>query len=56
MRPRGDLRHHAAERRVLAFLAQNRVGQHPPLAVQHGRGGLVTRGFQAKDRQHPYNP
>ena len=35
MRPRRDLRHHAAERRVVLFLAQHRLGQHAPVAVQH---------------------
>ena len=53
MRARGDLRHHPAIRRVLALLAQHRLGEHAPALVQHRRRRLVARGLDAQHRAHP---
>jgi hypothetical protein len=53
MGARRDLRHHAAEARVLLGLRADDVGQDPPrpvgLALDHGCGGLVAGGL---DPQH----
>ena len=54
MRPRGDLRHHAAETPMLGELAVDCIGQNPAdrlgpgLAFDHGDGGLVTARFDAQ--------
>ena len=56
MRPRGDLRHHAAIGRVLALLAQHRLRQHAPVLVQHRRRRLVAGGLDAQHRAHAANP
>ena len=45
MGARGDLGHHAAERRVLLELAVERFGQHRPVATHQGHGGLVAAGL-----------
>ncbi len=58
MRARGNLRHHAAERRMLIGLRQNDVGQDLPAAVRiprnDGRCGFVACCLDAEnDHQAP---
>ena len=56
MGARGDLRHHAAERRVLGDLRQHHVGQDlarpevppGPAALDHRGGGLVACGLDSE--------
>ena len=55
MRPRGDLRHHAAIRRVRRLLAGDALGQHAAVAVQHRRRGFVARRFDPQHRPHQYD-
>ncbi len=49
----GDLRHHAAESRVLFDLRQHHIGEDAPAAVlgafDHRGRGLVAGGFDAED-------
>ena len=60
MGARGDLRHDAAERRMLLDLAEHDVGQDfgRPLAVQRddGRGGLVAARLDAEHPDHLSRP
>ena len=51
MGARRDLRHHAAEGRVLRFLAQHRLGEDGAVRrPHHGGGGLVAARFQPQHR------
>jgi hypothetical protein len=47
MRPRRDLRNHAAKYRMVRHLAQHQLGQDVAVPVQHGGGGLVARAFNS---------
>jgi hypothetical protein len=55
MGARRDLRHHAAEARVLVGLRAHDIGQDPSAAVtvalDHGGRGLIACGF---DTQHQH--
>ena len=54
MRPRRDLRHHAAVGRMIGDLAGDHRGQHGRFAgphAHHGGGGLVAAGLDAQDGQ-----
>src|SRR5262252_9319798 len=49
MRPRRDLRHHAAVQGVRVHLRGDHVGENAALSVHDGDGRLVTGGFDAED-------
>ena len=50
MRAGRDLRHHAAEGRVVAFLGQHGLGQDAPAGVQDGGGGFIAGRFDSENR------
>ena len=52
MGARGDLRHHAAVGLVRAVLADDRLGEDPPVAGDQRRRAVVARGFEAEDQGH----
>ena len=48
VRPRRDLRHHAAVGGMARQLAVQRLGAHPPPGVDQGDPGLVAAGLDAE--------
>ena len=51
---RGELRHDAAIGPVHRELGGDHRGEHPPRAVDHRAGGVVTAGFDAEDERRPH--
>ena len=52
MRPRRDLRHHAAVRLVRLRLADDGLGEDSPVARDQRRRAVVAGGFEAEDQSH----
>jgi hypothetical protein len=50
MGPRGDLRHDAAEGRVIGDLARHAFGQDHAVGIEDRAGGLVAGGLDAQHR------
>src|SRR5262245_45123882 len=52
VRPRGHLRHDAAEAGVQVGLRRDDAGQHARLVGENGGGGLVATGFEGEEEGH----